>query len=172
MNYTNLFLTTPDYFVVTGSFGSKENNTVTKWEGNNIFSGRTTEQLNPNEGVTVGISFPKDFLIKPDYRFRGIYWLLLPFIVFAGMFYTWKKWGKDEAVTVQTEYYPPENISPSVSGYIIDDMLDRRDLTALIPFWGAGGYLRINELQESSLFGLLKHKEYDFIKLKALPEMY
>src|ERR1019366_2694303 len=42
-----------NYFVATGPFGSKENKTVTKWEGNNIFSGSTTEQLNPNEGLTV-----------------------------------------------------------------------------------------------------------------------
>jgi uncharacterized membrane protein len=49
---------TPDYFVATGSFGSKENKTVTKWEANNTFSGSTTEQLNPNEGLTIGISFP------------------------------------------------------------------------------------------------------------------
>jgi uncharacterized membrane protein len=161
---------TPNYFVATGPFGSKENKTVTKWEGNNIFSGSTTEQLNANEGLTVGVSFPKDYLIKPDYRFRGIYWLLLPLIVFAGMFYSWKKWGKDDEVTVQTEFYPPENISPSVSGYVIDDKLDRRDLTALVPYWGAGGYLRINEMQESSLFGILKHKEYEFIKLKDLPD--
>jgi len=160
---------TPDYFVATGSYGSRENKTVTKWEGTDTFSGSTTEQLNNNEGVTIGIRFPKDYLTKPDYRFIGIYWLVLPFLTFAGMFYTWKKWGKDDEVTIQTEFYPPENVSPSVSGYVIDDKLDRRDLTALVPYWGAGGYLRINELQESSLFGILKHKEYEFIKLKDLP---
>ncbi|MDQ2862062.1 MAG: DUF2207 domain-containing protein, partial [Bacteroidota bacterium] len=159
---------TPDYFVATGSLGSKENKTKTHWEENKIFSGNTTQPLNNNEGVTIGISFPKDFLVKPDYRFLGIYWLLLPLIVFPLMFYVWKKWGKDEEVTVQTEFYPPENISPSVSGYIIDDKLDRRDLTALVPYWGAGGFLKINELQESFLFGLVKHKEYEFIKLKEL----
>ena len=119
--------------------------------------------------MTIGISFPKDFLIKPDYRFRDIYWLLLPFLVFGGMYYIWKRWGQDDEITVQTEFYPPENISPSVSGYVIDDKLDRRDLTALVPYWGAGGYLKINEMEESSLFGLLKHKEYEFIKLKDLP---
>ena len=160
---------TPDYFIATGSYGSKENKTETKWNGNDIFSGSTTEQLNPNEGVTIGISFPKDYLTKPDYRFIGIYWLLLPLLVFPLMFYVWKKWGKDDEVTVQTEFYPPENISPGICGYIIDNKLDRRDLTALVPYWGAGGYLRINEMQESSLFGLLKHKEYQFIKLKDLP---
>ena len=75
------------------------------------------------------------------------------------MFGIWKKWGKDEEVTIQTEFYPPENVSPSVSGYVIDGKLDQRDLTALVPYWGAGGYLRINELEEKALLGLIKTKE-------------
>jgi uncharacterized membrane protein len=160
---------TPSFFVATGSLGSKENNTVTNWKENKIFSGHTTQPLNDNEGLTVGINFPKDFLIQQDYRFLGWYWIILPFLVFAGMFYTWKKWGQDDEITIQTEFYPPENVSPSVSGYIIDGDLDRRDLTALVPYWGAGGYLKINEIEKSSLFGIVKLKEYEFIKLKGLP---
>jgi uncharacterized membrane protein len=161
---------TTSYFVATGNYGSKENNTATYWNGNKIFSGHTTSSLKNNEGLTVGIRFPEGFLIKPDYRFRGILWLILPFIVFTLMLLTWRKWGKDEKVTVMTEFYPPENISPSVSGYIIDDKLDRRDLTALVPYWGAGGYLKINETENKSLFCLIKNKEYEFIKLRELPE--
>ncbi|HJY22297.1 MAG TPA: DUF2207 domain-containing protein, partial [Hanamia sp.] len=143
-----LYAPLPDmtsYFVATGNYGSKENKTATYWNGNKIFSGHTTSSLKNNEGLTVGIQFPEGFLIKPDYRFRGILWLILPFVVFTTMLLTWKRWGKDEEITVMTEFYPPENISPSVSGYIIDDKLDRRDLTALVPYWGAGGYLKINE---------------------------
>jgi uncharacterized membrane protein len=160
---------TPYYFVATGIFGSKENNTITHWQSNRILYGHTTQSLNPYEGLTVGISFPKGFLIKPNYSLRGIWWLFLPFIVFIGMYLIWKKWGKDEEVTVQTEYYPPENVSPGVSGYIIDDKLNRRDLTALVPYWGAGGYLRVNEIEKSSLLGLIKNRDYEFVKLKDLP---
>ncbi|HSV11505.1 MAG TPA: DUF2207 domain-containing protein, partial [Hanamia sp.] len=115
---------TPYYFVASGSFGSKENNTITKWTGNKIFAGHISRALHANEGLTVGIAFPKDYLIKPDYTFRGIGWLALPILVFIAMYFTWKRWGKDDELTIQTEYYPPENISPSVSGYIIDDKLD------------------------------------------------
>ena len=159
----------PSYFVATGAFGSKENNTTAKWSGNAIFTGHTTQALNANEGLTVGIQFPKDFLTEPNFRVRGLGWLVLPFLVFLGMFYTWKKWGKDDEVTVQTEYYPPENVSPSVSGYVIDGKLDRRDLTALIPYWGAGGFLKVNELEKTFLLGLIKNKDYEFVKLKELP---
>ncbi len=160
---------TPFYFVATGNYGSQENKTNSIWTDNTIFSGHTTQALQPYEGLTIGITLPHGFLVQPDYRFYGIYWLLLPVLVFTGMFYVWKKWGKDEKVTVQTEFYPPENVSPSVSGYIIDDKLDRRDLTALVPYWGAGGFLKINEIEKSALLGLVKNRDYEFIKLKELP---
>jgi uncharacterized membrane protein len=161
---------TPYYFVATGILGSKENNTVSSWQWNKILYGHTTQKLNPYEGFTIGISFPKGFLIKPNYTLRGIWWLFLPIFVFIGMYLIWKKWGKDEKVTVQAEYYPPENVSPGVSGYIIDDKLNQRDLTALVPYWGAGGYLRVNEIEKNSLLGVIKTKDYEFIKLKDLPE--
>lgn len=160
---------TPYYFVATGILVSKENNTASRWQSNKILYGHTTQKLNPYEGLTIGISFPDEFLIKPNYTLRGIWWLFLPVLVFIGMYLIWKKWGKDEDVTVQTEYYPPENVSPGVSGYIIDDKLNQRDLTALVPYWGAGGYLRVNEIEKSSLLGIIKTKDYEFIKLKDLP---
>jgi uncharacterized membrane protein len=160
---------TPVHFVATGSFGSKENNTATSWTDNKVFSGNSTKQLRNNEGITVGIRFPKDFLVKQDYRYRGIFWLLLPLLVLVIAFQVWKRWGKDDEVTIQTEYYPPENVSPSVSGYIIDEKLDRRDLTALVPYWGAGGYLQVKEIENTSLFGIIKTKDYEFTKVKELP---
>lgn len=161
---------TSGYFVASGPTGSKENNISTKWQSDKILAGHTNQQLRANEGLTVGIVFPKDFLQQPNYRMRGSGWLILPFLVFGFMFLIWKKWGKDDEVTIQTAYYPPENISPSVSGYVIDEKLDRRDLTALIPYWGAAGCLKINEIQKSSLLGLIKSKDYEFVKLKELPQ--
>ena len=161
---------TPAFFTATGYSGSQDNYTTSSWAGKKIFSGSTTKPLRANEGLTVGVVFPKDFLTKQNYMLRGMYWLLLPLIVFVLMFLIWRRWGKDEKLTVTTEFYPPENISPSVAGYIIDDKLDKRDLTALIPYWGAGGYLQVKETETKAMLGLIKNKEYDFIKLKELPQ--
>jgi uncharacterized membrane protein len=94
---------------------------------------------------------------------------LLPAIILALMFLVWSKWGKDEKLTIITEFYPPNNVSPSVAGYVIDDKLNKRDLTALIPYWGGGGYLQIRETEKKSMLGLVKNTDYDFIKLKDLP---
>jgi uncharacterized membrane protein len=160
---------TPDYFVATGPTGSKDNNTQSLWSGNKIFAGRTTLPLNTHEGVTVGIVLPNGFLVQQDYSLYGIKWMALPVIAFFTMLLAWRRWGKDDKPTIQTEFYPPAGVSPSVCGYIIDDRLDRRDLTALIPYWGAGGYLQVKETEKDSLLGLIKKKEYTFIKLKDLP---
>ena len=161
--------TTPEYFVATGRYGSRENNTEVNWADNRIFGGHTTAQLNNYEAVTLGIVLPKDFLTEQNYRLMGIGWLFFPCTVLIAMFMVWRRWGKDEKLTIQTEFYPPENTSPSVSGYIIDDKLDKRDLTALVPYWGAGGYLKVEETEKKSLLGLVKNKEYTFIKVKELP---
>jgi hypothetical protein len=67
--------------------------------------------------------------------------------------------GKDDHITITTEFYPPAGISPSVCGYVIDDRMDRRDLTALIPYWGAGGYIKVAD----------KDKDFEFTKVKELP---
>jgi len=161
---------TPSFFVATGATGSKENNTVSQWTNNKIFSGSTTIALQPNQGLTVGIVFPDGFLIKQNYMLLGIAWLLLPIFVLMLMFRIWKKWGKDEELTITTQFYPPNNVSPSVSGYIIDNKLNKRDLTALVPYWGAAGYLQVKETEKKALLGLIKTTEYEFIKLKDLPE--
>ncbi len=152
----------PNYFIATGSEGSTENATQAAWSGNKTLNGNTTAQLNPYEGVTVGIKFPQGFLIKQNYQMRGILWLLFPAIIFVIMYLVWWKWGRDEKVTIQTEFYPPPGTSPSVAGYIIDDKLDRRDLTALVPYWGAGGYLTVKETD--------KDKDFEFNKIKDLPD--
>lgn len=161
---------TSKWFVATGSFGNTTNNTVSNWKDNQTLSGKLIVPLVPFEGITAGVSMPEGFLQKPDYSKQGMGWLLFPLAILIVMYLVWKKYGEDFPVTVTTQYYPPENISPSVAGYLIDGHLDKRDLTALVPYWGAGGYLKVKESLSKQFFGLVKNKEYEFIKLKDLPE--
>lgn len=156
-------------FLATGSYGSREKNAVAIWKDDQTIVGHTLQTINPEEGLTVGVSIPANYLEKPNYALRGIMWLLLPLAVFIGMFLFWRKFGKDEKRSIQTEFYPPEKMSPSEAGYLIDDRLNRRDLTALVPYWGANGFLQINELENKAFLGLIKVKDYEFVKLKDLP---
>lgn len=159
----------PKWFVATGPIGSTANETNSRWVTNSVLEGSALNSLPAFNGITAGIRMPAGFLTKPNYSTMGKGWLILPLLIFVLMYLIWKKWGKDLPVTVTTEFYPPDDISPSVAGYIIDGKLDRRDLTALIPFWGAGGYIKVEELSESKFFGLVKDHDYKFMKLKEMP---
>lgn len=159
----------PSYFVATGERGSKRNDIKAEWsDSNTIFSGTTLTELKRGEGLTVGISFPKDYLTKPNYFLRNIQWLAMPVVVFVILFIIWYKKGKDENVTITTMFYPPKGVSPSICGYVIDDILDKRDLTALIPYWGASGYIRVKEIGVSKYPD--ESKDFEFEKLKELPD--
>lgn len=160
---------TARWFVATGRLGSQENNTATKWNTDRTtLQGMSIAPLKNYEGITVGVSMPSGFLTKLNYNRREIPWLLLPLVTFFGMFAVWRRWGKDPEVTVVPSYYPPEEMSPPMAGYLIDGSIDRRDLTALIPYWGAKGYLKVEESERKVLLGLLKNFDYKFIKLKNL----
>lgn len=53
----------PRFFVSTGNYGSEAQDAELKFgENRSSFSGKTTRTLQPKEGMTVGFSFPKNFL--------------------------------------------------------------------------------------------------------------
>ena len=80
----------------------------------------------------------------------------------------WKKYGKDEGFSIQTEFKAPAEISPAVAGYLMNDKHKKRDLTSLIPYWGEKGYLKIKEHETGSFLGFGKTKELEFIKVSDL----
>lgn len=159
----------PEFFVATGSFGSKQNNSQANWEGNQQLKIETTQALEPNQGVTVGIMLPQGFLTQQNLALKGIGFLGIPALLLALLWGLYKKFGKDEDFSVAVEYYPPNNLNPSEAGIIIDDKLHDRDLTALIPYWGAAGIISIEEIESSGILNYFKSRDYKINKLKDLP---
>ena len=58
------------------------------------------------------------------------------------------------------QYEPPEDLTPAEAGTLIDNAADMRDITATMVDLAVRGYIRIEEREESKLFGLMKGKEY------------
>jgi uncharacterized membrane protein YgcG len=107
--------------------------------------------LAPWSGLTVVVGFPKGHVAAPGAARRAGWFLadnvilLLPVIVFAGLWLLWRFAGRDlgtpESIGVQ--YGPPEGLTPVEVGTIVDERLDRYDVTASIIDLAIRGYLRI-----------------------------
>lgn len=121
------------------------------------------------QNVTVLINLPKGSVaeIKPLWPFWTDYgWTLILASIIIVFYAVWKRYGKDDRVVAAISYFPPQGIDPAMAGFLIDDSGDTQDLISLIPYWGSGGYLKMEEIPKSGWFGSSDTK---LIKVKQLP---
>src|SRR5262249_20350053 len=71
---------------------------------------------------------------------------------------------------IAAQYEPPDQLTPSEVGTLIDNSADMRDITAAIVDLAVRGYLVIEEHSQEHMMGLWKDKDYLFVLKKGRPE--
>ncbi|MHC4350906.1 MAG: DUF2207 domain-containing protein [Planctomycetota bacterium] len=103
-------------------------------------------------GLTVVVGFPKGHVATPSVATRAGWFLadnailLMPVIVFAGLWLLWRFAGRDlgTAGSIAVQYEPPDGLTPVEVGTIVDERLDRHDVTATIIDLAIRGHLTID----------------------------
>ncbi|PIR97436.1 MAG: hypothetical protein COT91_01365 [Candidatus Doudnabacteria bacterium CG10_big_fil_rev_8_21_14_0_10_41_10] len=131
------------------------------------------DSLLSGEGLTVVVGFPKGLVYEPTVwqklfdtlKDNGI--LFLPILIFLIILRLWWTRGRDPQgySTVVAQYDPPENLTPSEVGTIIDERADNKDVSADIINLAVLGYLKITRLEVKKFIG--KKVDYQLDKLKA-----
>lgn len=137
-------------YVYTGRTGSTSSIAEFKYR-DGIFSGKAKEKLGNREGMTVLLHLPKDYITRPtalEMWWNTFGWILFPPLAFLLFFIAWYFWGRDKNLVDTVEYFPPEKMDPALAGFLVDEDVDTRDITSLIPYWGANGNLRM-EVEKS-----------------------
>ncbi len=158
-----IFLADSNVYVrtgVEGATGSDVRLTVFPRE----VKGHTTRAFTAGEGVTIAMQFPAGSFKAMD---DSTYWLkrhglLLPPILFVIIGIIAKWFTRNKPVTIMTEYFPPENVSPAIAGGFVDHSVDNNDVLCLIPHLANKGYLRL-EVEKG---GFLTKDNVIFHKLK------
>ena len=145
----------------SGAYGNTKDNVEYKVQDNKII-GYTTSILNPHESVTVRIELP-DGYFNTSYILNKIYdiislALLGSFLIIVIILF--KKYGKDDMIFKQVEFYPPEDLSPPEIAYIAKSGVDTKDIVSLIVYFASKGYIKI--IEESKKLITLE-------KLKSIP---
>lgn len=134
-----------------------------------LIEGIVEPGLFEDEAVVLNLQFPEG-AIGTDRELA--FWMVvenhpilcLPVFVFVLMLILWLIFGRDKPVVKVVQYYPPEDITPTEAGFLIDNKLHNRDLLALIYYWGANGNLTITEIKTKR-----GKSDYRLKKLKDLP---
>lgn len=138
---------------------------------NGVFSGQSREKFSSYRGqsVTVLLKLPPGSIAgtQPFFPFWRAYgWVLILGGLVFGFFGIWLKYGKDDHAVTTTAYYPPRDLDPAMSGFLIDDRNDSGDLISLIPFWAANGLLKIQEIPKDGWFS---KADMRLTRLRPLP---
>jgi uncharacterized membrane protein len=162
--------------VYTGRYGARGGNAESEVTGNGVEI-HTIGSLGYHEGVTVSVAFDKGAVREPTAAdklalfFRSNWPLGLPLIVAAIMFWLWWTTGRDPRLRpIAAQYEPPDQLTPSEVGTLIDDSADMKDITAAIVDLAVRGYIVIQENSRDHMMGLWKDKDYNFVLKKDRAE--
>jgi len=148
----------------SGEFASKLNNAQSIWREKNILAVSYDETLKAFEGITLSITYPKNYFtpyVAPWYiKYQWILILIIPAIFLMLFIKLWQKFGRDPSIspTIAPEFEIPENLSPLDMGLVYSDSIMKNNyLTASIVNMAVKGVIKIEETSSGLVF---KSKDY------------
>ncbi|QOR35570.1 DUF2207 domain-containing protein [Clostridium sp. 'deep sea'] len=159
--------------ITSGYRGSESTSKIDYQVNGNIITGKVKGSLRANEGVTIALNLPEGYYenVKDLNKVAGIikvFAYIASAILIALAYFSWRKHGRDRELFAPVQFYPPNGMTSAEIGYIIDGVVDNKDITSLIILWASKGYLKIIEgnpdndkVEKSKDFTLVKLKEAD-----------
>lgn len=136
----------------------------------------TSRRLNPLEGFTFAVGFPKGIVREPSVGEKILEtvkdnWVAaVPFLVFFILLYLWWTRGRDPKgrETIIAQYDAPDNFTPIEVGIIINERSDAKDVSAQIIHLAIKGYLKIEQIENKIL--IFSSRDYKLEKLKEVDD--
>ena len=165
--------------VYTGAQGSTAVNAEVVDDQPGEISFRTTQPLEPYEGLTVAAAFPKGVVAAPSSGSRALDALadfgppLLGLLSLLGLSYfyyvAWKRAGRDpQAGTIVPIFSPPDDLTPAAMRYVTKMGADNRAFAAALVDMGVRGHVRLVE-EEGGWFSSKKMRIERLAGTNALP---
>lgn len=137
-----------------GTYGSEKDGADVlrlRWSGDTL-EGTLDTDLELGEGVTFFAPMPEGYfsdahaLAWPRYLVAVL--ALAGFGVVLALFLAF---GRDETIYPSIQYQPPQGIDSASVGYIIDGIVEDRDVLSLIIYWADQGFLTIEEKKKGKI---------------------
>jgi uncharacterized membrane protein YgcG len=129
--------------VYSGSFGARESDARVETPSPNLVRIRTTRPLQPRQGLTVAVAWPKNLVAEPDAA-QKIRWFLgdnaAALVLLMGLlaplawyFWAWTRVGRDpQKGVIIPRFEPPRGLSPAACRYVHSMSFNSDAFTAAI----------------------------------------
>lgn len=152
----------------SGTYGSTDNDLVKYVVNDNVITGSYNGILGANSALTIRCELPEGYFVGASTYSSSVYLMfIIPIVSLAIALFIWYKYGRNENVVETVEFYPPEGFNSLEIGYLYKGKADNKDVTSLLVYLANKGYIKINEIEEKSLFStekgfkITKLKDYD-----------
>ena len=145
-----------------GSYGASGYNpsALTYSVDGNTITGEFAKTLYAGQGVTMRMTLPQGYFAIPFQGGPDITLIVGMAVLVALVLILFLLYGRDPKVVKTVEFYAPDGMTPSEVGYVIDGVVDSRDVVSLVLYWAHRGYLSIEDTGRSS-FVFRKLRELD-----------
>ncbi len=140
----------------TGAYGSSRKGYTVSQASDGTPTFETDTALNPGEGLTIAVGWPKGFVQAPTAATRFGWFLRDNSALIAGIvgiiavlvYYmvVWSRFGKDpERGTIFAQFAPPEGVSPGGARYLTKMGYDNKTFTAALIDMAVKRYISIHQ---------------------------
>ena len=156
-----------------GPKGSTDKCPIATVSDNNAYFFNAPPVLNPHEGLTIAVGFPKG-TTAPYSFYDNIYnflpWIIaifLPLVTFIFSFMYWRKNGRDPKGTgvIVPQYDVPEKLTPMEVSGIVNEAVKPSDISAELIYLATLGYISIRQ-DDTEIIGPFKATDYELTRLK------
>ena len=163
---------TTNFFEYAQGITYQQNNTTVLLSSTELDIDRTAP-IRAGDWLAIDMSLAQTAIPPFGIAKRIGYWLwpnlgiLTPIVLLLGLFFAWLLFGRDpprKPIAIQFE--PPDGLSAATAGVLIDERIDKRDISAGIVSLAVKGYLRLRPEEKAHAF---KRKGADIDVLKSDP---
>ena len=142
--------------VFSGLYGTTQTVDFEASEDNRTFYYHGT-QLEEGQGVTLRSVMDEGYFTG-EATLDWALWALVIGVIFATLLtlFLWVRYGRDPHMVKTVEFYPPEGSTPAEIGYILDGVVDDKDLVSLVIYLAEKGHLSIEQGKKKKDFTLHK----------------
>ncbi|MEG0630273.1 MAG: DUF2207 domain-containing protein [Christensenellaceae bacterium] len=119
----------------------------------NTITGTITQPLAPHEGLTMRIELPNGYYVGARTQDEAVIPFVILFsIVFLIMLILFLTFKKNEKIIKTVEFNAPQGMNSADVGFIIDGIVEDKDVVSLLIYWADKGNIEIHEEKKNMIF--------------------